>query len=61
MVLICNLPYPQVGERPGRGTTLTAALLDRLLHHAHIVQVSGESHRPEDKRRAGTIRPNSES
>jgi hypothetical protein len=24
---------------------LTAALLDRLLHHAHIVQIAGESYR----------------
>ena len=29
------------------------AILDRLLHHAHIVQISGESYRLKDKRRAG--------
>jgi hypothetical protein len=33
--------------------TLTAAMLDRLLHHAHIVQISGESYRLKDKRKAG--------
>ncbi|HRO57871.1 MAG TPA: ATP-binding protein, partial [Burkholderiaceae bacterium] len=33
--------------------TLTAAILDRLLHHAHIVQITGESYRLKDKRRAG--------
>ncbi|KVW30550.1 hypothetical protein WK94_05790 [Burkholderia ubonensis] len=32
---------------------ITAAMLDRLLHHAHIVQVSGESYRLKDKRKAG--------
>lgn len=37
--------------------TLTAALLDRLLHHAHIVQISGESYRMKDKQRAGTTPP----
>jgi len=33
--------------------TMTAAMLDRLLHHAHIVQISGESYRLKDKRKAG--------
>lgn len=32
---------------------LTAATLDRLLHHAYIVQISGESYRLRDKRKAG--------
>ena len=36
--------------------TLTAAMLDRLLHHAHIVQITGESYRLKDKRKAGTLR-----
>lgn len=36
--------------------TLTAAMLDRLLHHAHIVQISGDSYRLNDKRKAGTLR-----
>ena len=34
--------------------TLTAALLDRLLHHGHIVSIRGDSYRLKDKRRAGT-------
>ena len=33
--------------------TLTAAMLDRLLHHAHIVQIVGESFRLKDQRKAG--------
>jgi DNA replication protein DnaC len=37
----------------GDNQTLTAAMLDRLLHHAHIVQITGESYRLKDKRRAG--------
>jgi DNA replication protein DnaC len=32
--------------------TLTAAMLDRLLHHAHVVAIQGESYRLRDKRRA---------
>jgi len=34
---------------------LTAAMLDRLLHHATEVQISGESYRLQDKRRAGIM------
>lgn len=35
---------------------LTAALLDRLLHHAHVIQIRGESDRLKDKRKAGIIK-----
>lgn len=34
----------------------TAALLDRLLHHSHVLQIKGESYRLKDKRKAGIIR-----
>jgi DNA replication protein DnaC len=34
----------------------SAALLDCLLHHAHIVQIAGESYRLKDKRKAGSIK-----
>ena len=38
---------------------LTAAMLDRILHHATVVQIAGESYRLKDKRRAGILaRPN---
>ncbi|MBP7790451.1 MAG: AAA family ATPase, partial [Zoogloea sp.] len=39
--------------------TLTAALLDRLLHYAHIVQISGNSYRLKGKKSAG-IAPTAE-
>lgn len=35
--------------------TLTAALLDRLLHHLHIVQISGESYRLRGKEAVVTV------
>jgi len=47
----------QWGSALADDQTLTAALLDRLLHHAHIVQISGESYRLRDKRRAGRAVP----
>ncbi len=30
-------------------------MLDRLLHHAQVVQIQGESYRLKDKRKAGII------
>jgi DNA replication protein DnaC len=54
MVLTSNLPFTQWGSALADDATLTAALLDRLLHHAHLVQINGESFRLKDKRKAGT-------
>lgn len=51
-----NLPFAQRASAFADDQTLTAALLDRLLHHAHIVQISGESCRVKDKRRAGQMK-----
>ncbi len=53
MVLTSNLPFTQWASSFADDQTLTAAMLDRLLHHAHIVQISGESYRLKDKRKAG--------
>ena len=53
MVLTSNLPFAQWASAFADDQTLTAAMLDRLLHHAHIVQIAGESYRLKDKRKAG--------
>lgn len=45
MILTSNLPFTQWATALADDQTLTAALLDRLLHHAHIVQIVGESYR----------------
>ena len=38
------------------GDTVTAsAILDRLLHHSHVITVRGESYRLKEKRRAGIM------
>ncbi|MCY6477895.1 ATP-binding protein, partial [Escherichia coli] len=34
---------------------LTSAMLDRILHHSHVVQIKGESYRLRQKRKAGVI------
>lgn len=57
LILTSNLPFTQWATAFADDQTLTAAMLDRLLHHAHIVQISGESYRLKDKRKVG-IAPN---
>ena len=53
MILTSNLPFTQWAGAFADDQVLVAAMLDRLLHHAHIVQITGESWRLRDKRRAG--------
>lgn len=53
MILTSNLPFTQWASAFADDQTLTAAMLDRLLHHAHIVQIGGESYRLKGKRKAG--------
>ncbi len=43
MLLTSNLPFGQWDQAFAGDTMLTAALLDRLLHHAHVIQIRGES------------------
>jgi hypothetical protein len=50
VIVTSNLPFSQWASAFYGDTTLTAALLDRLLHHAHIVQIRGESYRLKDKK-----------
>jgi len=57
IVLTSNLPFTQWAEAFAGDQTLTAAMLDRLLHHAHIVQISGESYRLRNKMRASQVSP----
>lgn len=55
IILTSNLSFGQWPSAFADDATLTAALLDRLLHHSHILQLSGESYRLKDKRRSGII------
>ncbi len=55
LIVTSNLPFGQWDTTFAQDTTLTAALLDRLLHHAHIVPIAGESYRLKHQRQAGMI------
>lgn len=55
IVLTSNLTFGSWDEAFAGDAVLTAAMLDRILHHATVVQISGESYRLKDKRRAGIM------
>lgn len=55
IIVTSNLPFSQWSNAFADDTTLTAALLDRLLHHSHIVQISGESYRLKGKKASGVV------
>ena len=54
-ILTSNLSFGSWDDAFAGDAVLTAAMLDRLLHHATVVQISGESYRLKDKRRAGIV------
>lgn len=55
VIVTSNLPFSQWSSAFADDTTLTAALLDRLLHHTHIVQINGESYPLKGKRATGVM------
>jgi DNA replication protein DnaC len=55
MILTSNLAFGSWDEAFAGDAVLTAAMLDRILHHASVVQIAGESYRLKDKRRAGVM------
>lgn len=58
MIVTSNLSFGQWDHAFAQDKVLTAAMLDRLLHHAHIVSCRGESYRLKDKQKAGLIEHN---
>ena len=55
MVLTSNLAFGSWDDAFAADAVPTAAMLDRILHHATVVQITGESYRLKDKRRAGIL------
>lgn len=53
IIVTSNLSFSQWHNAFAQDATLTAAMLDRLLHHSHLVQIQGESYRLKEKRKAG--------
>jgi DNA replication protein DnaC len=57
IILTSNLSFGEWDSTFAGNSALTAAMLDRLLHHAHVVQIKGDSYRLKDKRKAGVFTP----
>jgi DNA replication protein DnaC len=55
LILTSNLTFGSWDQTFAGDAVLTAAMLDRVLHDATIVQITGESYRLKDKRRAGIM------
>ena len=53
VIITSNLPFAQWDIAFAGDATMTAAMLDRLLHHAHVAMISGDSFRLRERRRAG--------
>jgi hypothetical protein len=51
-----DLTFGSWGHAFAGDPVLTAAMLDRLLHHSTVVSIQGESYRLKDKRRAGLLK-----
>ena len=49
IVLTTNQPYKQWARIFNNDSTLTSAVLDRLLHHADTVIIEGKSYRMKDQ------------
>ncbi len=57
VIVTTNLPFEQWTEVLG-SQRLTGAVLDRLTHHCHILEATGDSYRLKDaRRRSGNDRP----
>jgi DNA replication protein DnaC len=57
IMLTSNLSFGEWDSTFAGNSALTAAMLDRLLHHAHVVQIKGDSYRLKDKKKAGVLTP----
>lgn len=55
VIMTSNLPFGQWGQIFANDTALTSALLDRVLHHSHILQIKGDSYRIKEKKQAGLM------
>lgn len=52
IILTSNKSFAEWGEVLG-DSVIAAALLDRLLHHSHVLSIRGESYRLREKKQAG--------
>jgi DNA replication protein DnaC len=56
VILTSNKGFAEWGEVLG-DPVVAAAILDRLLHHSHVLNIRGESYRLREKKRSGVFGP----
>lgn len=54
IILTSNKGFAEWGEVLG-DTVIASAILDRLLHHSHVLNIRGESYRLKEKKQAGLL------
>ena len=54
-ILTSNLVFSQWAQVFGGDKIVTAAILDRILHHSHVINIQGESYRLKEKKESGII------
>jgi DNA replication protein DnaC len=59
ILLTSNQSFGEWGEVLG-DPVIATAILDRLLHHSHVINIRGESYRLREKRKTGLIRTHNE-
>jgi DNA replication protein DnaC len=55
IIITSNLSFTKWKEVLNNDEALTTAILDRLIHHSHLINVTGESYRLKQKREAGLL------
>jgi DNA replication protein DnaC len=55
MILTSNQSFGQWAEVFG-DPIIATAILDRLLHHSHVLNIKGDSYRLTEKQQAGLLR-----
>ena len=56
IVLTSNKSFGEWAEVFSGDGVIATAILDRLLHHSHVISIRGESYRLKDKRKAGVVK-----
>ena len=54
IILTSDKGFGEWGELLG-DTVIASAVLDRLLHHSHVINIRGESYRLREKRQTGLL------
>jgi DNA replication protein DnaC len=55
VILTSNLSFREREQAFGGNTAMTSATQNRLRHHAHVVQIRGDSYELKDKRKSRII------